>query len=78
MSTELIIFAVILASVAYFFRNRFIDQKLQKEKLEDKELADKAKDVNSSLEQIKKEMAESSLGLKNMTQEQIENFWNKK
>lgn len=66
----------IVAAVILFRRNPAkITAEIEKEKLNDIELARRSRDIDKSIEQIKKELAEKQTGLKNMTKEQIEQFW---
>lgn len=77
MQTEiiLVIIGAIIAAVLFRRSPAKIDSDIQKEKINDIELAKKAKELNKSIEQIKKELAEKQTGLTNMSLEQIENFW---
>lgn len=79
MQTELL-FVLLGAGLVWALMKRSsskVDENLQKQKLNDIELAKRAKELNRSIEQIKKELAESNTGLKNMTPEQIEDYWKK-
>lgn len=79
MQTELL-FVLLGAGLVWALMKRSsskVDENLQKQKLNDIELAKRAKELNRSIEQIKKELAEGNTGLKNMTPEQVEDYWKK-